>query len=181
MKIYAETDRLILREMLPDDVNGMFELDSDPLVHKYLGNKPIQTIEESKKMITYVRDQYVNQGVGRWSVIEKATGDFMGWSGLKFYFDYTLNSKTHFYDIGYRLIPRYWGKGYATESAIAAMDYGFNNLKLDTIVGLAEVENIGSNKILKKIGLKYIEVFAHEGEKVNWYELKKEDYAKDMS
>lgn len=181
MKIYAETDRLILREMLPEDVNGMFELDSDPLVHKYLGNKPVKTIEESKKMITSVRDQYLNYGIGRWSVIEKSTGEFMGWSGLRFYFDITLNNKTHFYDIGYRLIPRYWGKGYATESAFAAMDYGFKTLHLETIVGLAEVENIGSNKILQKIGLNYIEDFIHEGKKVKWYELKKEDYAKDMS
>ena len=181
MKIYAETDRLILREMLPKDADGMFEMDSDPLVHKYLGNKPIKTKAESEKMITYVRDQYINQGVGRWSVIEKTTGDFMGWSGLKFYFDYTLNNKTHFYDIGYRLIPRYWDKGYATESAFAAMDYGFNTLNLETIVGLAEVNNIGSNKILKKIGLQYVEEFIHEEEKVNWYELKNEDYGKDMS
>ena len=88
MEIYAETDRLILREMLPKDADGMFEMDSDPEVHKFLGNKPVKTKAESEKMIAYIRDQYINQGVGRWSVIEKATGNFMGWSGLRFYFDY---------------------------------------------------------------------------------------------
>jgi len=181
MKIYAETDRLILREMLPEDAEGMFELDSNPLVHKYLGNKPIKIIEESEKRIAYVRDQYVNQGVGRWSVIEKSTGIFMGWSGLKFYFDLTLNSKTHFYDIGYRLIPKYWGKGYATESAFAVMDYGFNTMQLETIVGLADVNNVASNIILKKIGLKYIEDFTYEDQEVSWYELNNKDYGKDMS
>jgi len=53
MNIYVETERLILREILPIDVEGMFELDSNPIVHKYLGNKPVKTIEESKnKLIT---------------------------------------------------------------------------------------------------------------------------------
>ncbi len=181
MKIYIETDRIILREMMPNDCHGMFELDSNPIVHKYLGNKPVNTIADSKKAIDYIRNQYINQGVGRWALIEKSTGAFMGWSGLKLNFEKPINGHINYYDIGYRLIPKYWGKGYATESAIATMDYGFKTMHLETIVGLADINNVPSNTILKKIGLKYIEDFTYEDQEVSWYELKNKDYAKNMS
>lgn len=54
MKIFAETERLILREMLPTNEAGMFELDSDPEVHKYLGNKPVTDIGQIREVINYV-------------------------------------------------------------------------------------------------------------------------------
>lgn len=182
MKVFAETERLILRELLTTDIDGMFELDSDPVVHKYLGNNPIKTKEEAIKAISFIRQQYVERGVGRWAVIEKATGEFTGWSGLKLNKkDEELNGKFNFYDVGYRFIPRYWGKGYATESAIAALKYGFETMNLQTIVGAAEQENIGSNKILKKIGLKFCNEFTYNDIPCNWYELNIEDYGKEMS
>ena len=92
-----------------------------------------------------------------------------------------LNGKTEFYDIGYRFIPQYWGKGYASESAFATLDFGFNKLNIEIICGAAEIENIASNKILQKIGLKFINEFDFEGVKANWYELKNRDYEKTMS
>lgn len=176
MKIYLETERLILREMLPSDAEGMFELDSNKTVHRYLGTKPVKTIEDSQKTIDYVRNQYKNRGIGRWAAIEKSTGDFIGWSGLKFYFEESFNNHTNFYDLGYRFIPRYWGKGYATESAKAVLDYAFKVLNIETVVGMADVENVASNIVLKKIGLKYIEDFSYNDQTVAWYELKNADY-----
>jgi ribosomal-protein-alanine N-acetyltransferase len=170
MKIFAETERLILRELLPTDDSGMFELDSDPEVHRYLGNKPVQDIEQSREIIAYVRRQYGDYGIGRWAVVEKSTGDFMGWSGLKF-FDKAVNNHTGFHDIGYRLIKRYWGKGYATESAMAALNYGFTTLNLPVIYGMADVENAASKNILHKIGLKFVETFDYDGILHNWYEI----------
>jgi len=87
-----------------------------------------------------------------------------------------MNNKINFYDVGYRFIPRYWRKGYATESALALLYYAFNTMKLKIVVGMAEVENIASNKVLCKIGLKYINDFPYENIIASWYELKKEDY-----
>lgn len=183
MKIYAETERLILREIVPSDVKGMFELDSNSIVHKYLGNKPVRTTEETEKVIQFIRNQYKDRGIGRWAAIEKSTGDFIGWSGIKLNVGKKeeLNGKQDFYDIGYRFIPRYWGKGYASESSFATLDFGFKELKIETMCGAAEVENIASNKVLQKIGLEFIEDFMYEGEKINWYELNKDDYEKRMS
>jgi ribosomal-protein-alanine N-acetyltransferase len=183
MKIFVETERLILREVMPSDVDGMFELDSDPEVHKYLGKNPITTKEKAKEAVEFIRRQYKERGIGRWAVVEKSSGAFIGWSGLKLNDEKEkLNGKINFYDIGYRFIPRYWGKGYATESALAALKYGFETMNLEQIVGAAEVENIGSNKVLQKIGLKFINAFDDdEFDTCNWYELNKEDYAKKLS
>ncbi len=178
MKIYLETERLILREILPTDVDGMFELDANPIVHQYLGKKPVKTKLEAKNVIQFIRKQYKERGIGRFAAIEKSSGNFIGWSGLKLNLDEKeeLNGKRDFYDIGYRFIPRFWGKGYATETSLAVLDYGFNTLNIKTIFGAAEIENIASNKILQKIGLHFINEFYFENVKVNWYELKKEDY-----
>jgi ribosomal-protein-alanine N-acetyltransferase len=167
--IYAETPRLILRELLPTDDAGMFELDSDPAVHLYLGNKPVTTLQQTRDIITSVRQQYIDLGIGRWAVIEKATGNFIGWSGLKLVTD-TYNNHTNFYDVGYRFIKRYWGKGYATESALAALNYGFSEMKLLRINGMADVDNVASNAVLQKIGLQFVNVFEHKGIPHNWYE-----------
>ena len=182
MKIHIETERLILRELLLTDIEGMFELDSNTEVHKYLGEKPVQTKQRAVEVIQFIREQYKNYGIGRFAAIEKKSGDFIGWSGLKFNTGEKemLNEKKDFYDIGYRFIPRYWGKGYATESSLAILDYGFKELNLELIVGAAEIENEASNKILQKIGLKYINGFKFEGNIASWYELKREDYAKTM-
>lgn len=183
MKIFVETERLILRELLPTDIEGMFELDSNPIVHKYLGNRPVKTKQETEVIIQSIIDQYKDRGIGRWAAIEKSSGDFIGWSGLKLNTGEkeSLNGKHDFYDVGYRFIPRYWGKGYATESAMVALDYGFKVKRYETIAGIALIDNIGSNKVLKKIGLHYIEDFDCEGTRASWYELNIRDYEKRMS
>ena len=183
MKFYLETERLILRDVRDEDLEGMFELDSNPIVHTYLGKNPIKTKAQAQEAIQFIKDQYEERGIGRFAAVEKSSGNFIGWSGLKFNTGEkeVLGDKKDFYDIGYRFIPRYWGKGYASESSFATLDFGFTELNIETMCGAAEIENIASNKVLQKIGLKFIEDFIYEGEKINWYELKKEDYAKTMS
>lgn len=83
MKFYLETERLILREILETDIEGMFELDSNATVHKYLGNNPITSKDQAAKIIQFIRTQYEELGIGRFAAIEKSSGDFIGWSGLK--------------------------------------------------------------------------------------------------
>ena len=174
MQFQIETERLILRELRLSDLDGMFELDSNPLVHKYLGNKPVKTKDESLKIIESVRKQYQERGIGRWAAIEKSSGAFIGWSGLRLNTEFNMNGFTNYYDVGYRLIPKFWGKGYATESGKAAIDYAFNVLKLSTLYATTEIGNQASHNALLKIGLNYIEDFYSEEWKLNlrWYKLK---------
>ncbi len=175
MKIFVETERLILREILPTDIEGMFELDSDPEVHRYLGNKPVISREQIKEVINFVRRQYIDFGIGRWAIIDKGTNDFIGWSGLKFVTDLT-NGLQNYYDLGYRLIGKFWGQGIATEAAIASLDYAFSKLNIEEVYASASCENIASNKILAKVGLNLVESFYYEEIKCNWYKLDKKEY-----
>lgn len=177
MKFYIETERLILRDILPEDRDGLFELDNDPMVHKYLGGNTISKIEEADFAISFIRNQYDNNGIGRWAAIEKSTGNFIGWSGLKFITE-EENNHVHFYDVGYRLIPKYWGKGYATESCKAALKYGFENMRLDQIIGTANELNLASKRVLSKCGLAYKSQFMWHDIKCDWMEIDKEDWLK---
>jgi ribosomal-protein-alanine N-acetyltransferase len=175
----VETERLILREFLPSDDEGMFELDSNPEVHKYLGENPSRTIEDARKMIASIRHQYVENGIGRWAAIEKETGNFIGWSGLKFIKEYE-NNRIHYYDVGYRLMPKYWGKGYATEAAKAAIQYGFEQLNANEIIGSANVENTRSRRALEKCGLTFIEQFYWHEIHCDWLCITKEAWFKQQ-
>ncbi|CAM1368116.1 GNAT family N-acetyltransferase [Tenacibaculum xiamenense] len=178
MEFYLETENLILRQFQETDVSHIFELDSNPEVHKYLGNKPISTYKQAEEIISFFLEQYEQRKIGRFATFEKSSGDFIGWSGLKLNSGNKeeLNGFTKFIDIGYRLIPKFWGKGYATESATKCLDFGFRAMNYDIIYGAAETANNGSNKILQKIGLKFVNDFIFEGSEAKWYELRKSDY-----
>lgn len=172
MNIYAETERLILREILPTDIDGMFALDSDPDVHRYLGNNPVTDKSQVADVIAFIRQQYVDYGIGRWAVIDKQTDDFIGWAGLKYITDET-NGHNHYYDLGYRLIQRYWGKGIATEAALAVRQYGFDKLGLNDMYAIADCDNKGSNTILTKLGFRFVEIFQYDDISCNWYHIQK--------
>jgi ribosomal-protein-alanine N-acetyltransferase len=171
MNLILETERLILREMLPSDAAALFEMDSNPNVHKYLWNKPLTSIDGVYQYIEMVRNQYLENNIGRFVVVLKETNELIGWAGLKYNTE-IVNNKVHFYDIGYRLNEKFWGKGYASEASFAWLDYGFNVIKIKVMEAAAHTDNIASNRILQKIGLKMTEKYLEEGVSWNWYEFK---------
>ena len=175
MRIFTETNRLILREILPTDVDGMFELDNDPEVHKYLGNNPIQTKVQAAEMIQFIRQQYIDNGIGRWAVIDKQTNNFMGWAGLKLITE-QINNHINYLDLGYRLIKKYWGQGFATEAAQASLVYAFEELNAAAVIGITDSNNTASHQVLTKVGLTFIETFDHHNFKHNWYKIDREAY-----
>lgn len=169
MKTSIESQRLLFRELQPSDADAMFELDADPEVVKYVGMPPLTHIDQTRNMIEAIRKQYQEFGIGRWAVILKETGAFIGWAGLK-YID-ELNGRKDNYDLGYRFLTRHWGKGYGTESAQTFIDFGFNEMKLDRISAYVDMENVASQKILEKCGLQFTNTFMDEGDLCGWYEI----------
>jgi ribosomal-protein-alanine N-acetyltransferase len=167
MQIAIETDRLILREVKEEDIEGLYDLDADPAVHEYLGKRPITRMEEAVETFHYIQNQHKTHGIGRWAVIEKASNAFAGWCGLKF--ETAVREDMDYYDLGYRLRKEFWGRGIATEAATVSLKYGFQTLGLSEIYAGAHVENIGSNKVLQKVGLKFIERFEYDHMPHNWY------------
>jgi [ribosomal protein S5]-alanine N-acetyltransferase len=182
MKPIVETERLILRELLAKDAEAMFAMDCDPDVHKFLGNNPIQKIEETIKTIEMVRQQYLDNGIGRWAMIEKSSGEFVGWTGLKFMKE-PINNHINFYETGYRLAQKHWNKGYATESTKAALHYAFEQLNTKEVFGITHVDNIKSRRALEKSGLKFIEQFVwHDWDNLpcNWHKITKNEWLEIM-
>ncbi len=180
MKIFAETERLILREMTQEDAESFFEMDSKPEVHRYLGNKPVESLQQTRDVIEFVRQQYLDNGIGRWTLIEKASGDYVGWGGLKLIREETKNI-VNYLDVGYRLTPKHWNKGYATESAIASVKYGFEKLKHSMIYATAHKENKASRHALEKTGLMCTDDHEWEGIPCDWFEISFESWKEKHS
>ena len=171
MKI-IETERLILRPFNMDDAEAVYEFNSNTEVIKYTGGELLNSLERAKEIINDVwYSDYEKYGYGRYAVVHKADNKVIGFSGLKYLpeFDET--------DIGYRFLPEYWGKGIGTEASKPFIKYGFEDLRLKRIIGIAMPENIGSCKILEKIGLKFYKVDEYDGDGGNyhWYEIHHQD------
>jgi len=158
-----------------EDKADLYRLDSDPLVHRYLGNEPISRIEEAEFAVNFIRAQYESNGIGRWATIEKSSGDFIGWSGLKF-LEEEENGHKDFYDVGYRLIPAYWGKGYATEACLAALEFGFKQFEMGKIIGTANELNLASIRVLSKCGLSYKSKFMWKDICCDWMEIARDEW-----
>lgn len=154
MEIVFQTPRLILSKFSIMDAQNFYDLNSNPKVLQYTGDNAFSSIAEAEDFLKNYSD-YKRNGYGRWAVLDKNSTEFLGWCGLKFDGKET--------DIGFRFFEEHWGKGYATESAKACLEYGFEELSLTEIIGRAMKENLASHKVLSKIGLN----FSHEIEKEN--------------
>lgn len=166
MKRILETNRLLLRELNTDDAASFYQLNSNPEVIKYTGDKAFSSIEEASLFLENYSD-YKTNGYGRWAVIEKETGNFLGWCGLKY------NKEENFTDLGFRFFQEHWNKGYATESAQACINFGFENLCLSEIRGRAMKANVASIKVLEKVGMTFHSISKLSGEEAVIYLIKK--------
>jgi len=165
MNIVIETNRLLLRTFTEDDAVLIYELNLDPDVIRYT-HDPIKDLVHAAEILEKVIiPQYALYNHGRWAVHVKATLEFLGWCGLKYLAE--LNE----IDLGYRFKKEGWGKGYATEAAYASIQYGFEKIGLQRIVARAEIDNIGSWKVLEKCGMTYIGDEKVDGYPVKTYEI----------
>lgn len=139
----------MLREMTSDDAQAMFDMNNDPEVIRYTGDGPFASLEATREFLsTYYSRQ--KPGTGRWGIEEKATGELIGWAGIKYEED------SGAYDIGYRLKRAHWGRGVATEAARVCIDYAFEQLHVEEIIGRVMHDNIASIRVLEKLGLRYL-------------------------
>ena len=174
MKPIIETKRLALRKITLEDSEDMLRLHSHPVVQKYTGEATIEALEEMEKAIRIRLENYPKYGFGRWGTFIKDGMEFIGWAGLAYLPEFDE------IDIGYRFLPQYWGKGYATEASHAILEYGFETLGLTRIIAIAMKENLGSIRVMQKIGMQFEKYAPYEpgGEDVVWYEFNKSDYKK---
>lgn len=168
MKKVIETNRLYLRELSVDDAENFFQLNSDEEVIRYTGDKAFTSIDDAKLFLENY-NPYLEYGYGRWAVIDKSNETFLGWCGLKY------SPEVDEVDIGFRFLKKYWNNGFATESAKACIDFGFNKLNLQTIVGRSMEANSASIKVLEKLEMKYVKHFSFNLHYGVLYQINKTD------
>ena len=166
-----ETDRLLLRPFFEEDAEAFFRLNSDPDVLRYTGDPGVKTIEEARiGLLTRPIADYATYGFGRLACILKQNGQLIGFAGLKRLED--LNEV----DVGYRLLPPYWGVGLATEAARAVVDQGFRHLGLDKIIGLVDPEHVRSIRVLAKLGMTFDRLLEYRSDLVARYAVEKDSF-----
>lgn len=149
-----DTPHLLLRPFTVDDAPAYWPLINLPEVIRYTGDTAQPSLDAVRAILLDkpLRD-YAVHGYGRMACIEKSSGRLVGFSGLKYLDDLQET------DIGYRFLPECWGKGYATESALALMAQGRAAFGLDRIIGLVQPANGASARVLQKLGLVYERTF----------------------
>ena len=153
MRVVLETDRLILREVTPDDAPFMFDLLNSRGFIEGIADRGVRTLEGAAAYIEErVLSQYRDHGFGMWAVIPKGEAQPVGLAGL------VKRDVLPHVDVGYAFLERAWGRGYATEAAAAVLDHARKALGLDTVVAITSPDNLASQTVLKKIGLKFVEM-----------------------
>jgi ribosomal-protein-alanine N-acetyltransferase len=165
-----ETERLIVRQFTREDLNKLIELRSDDEVIKYLGGRRLQNPESITKRLDFYIDCYRRFGYGMCAMSLKETGEMFGWSGLQPLED---SADT---EVGYGMIKKFWGKGIGYECALAWLRYGFKKTDLKSIVAVASPENVGSWRIMEKLGMRREKTETHYGMECVFYRINKEDF-----
>jgi RimJ/RimL family protein N-acetyltransferase len=151
------SERLGFRNWTSEDVDKLFELNSKEEVMRYF--PATQTRKQCENFIERMKNQFDKNNFCYFAVELKETKNFIGFIGIcEQTYEAEFNPSV---DIGWRILPKYWAKGYATEGAKRCLEFGFNNIKLDKIVAVAPSPNIASITVMKKIGMQLVQTFNH--------------------
>jgi RimJ/RimL family protein N-acetyltransferase len=148
--IALRTSQLVLRPWRDEDIADFAEMSADPVVMEYL----LPLSERGLSADTWVarkRAHWEEHGFGQWVVELPGEASFIGVVGLE-----TVSYDAHFtpaVEVAWRLVRAYWGRGYATEAAKAALDYGFGEVGLGEIVALTVPANQRSRRVMKRLGM----------------------------
>jgi len=163
-----ETDRLLLRMIRADDLDHLALLLSDPDVVKYVGDGQPAGRDEAEQALKSIIKHWQTHGFGRWAVVEKSSGEFIGFGGLRSLFGTP--------EVVYHLAKAHWGKGYATELARAAVRFGFQERGFDRIVAITKPQNTASINVMDKVGLHFEKHARYYDIDVIQYEIKREAF-----
>lgn len=175
------TKRLILRGIKESDKEGLFNIMKDKEMSLYTPDNPWESLENAEeflKLVFWLYDQNHENFRHFFAITDKENKELIGICGIGGV-EYDRKQNEIFYHIG----KSFWRKGYASEAAEAMLEYGFKKLGLKKIIGIVHKENIASNKVMEKVGLKRIgemnglpnEFSDFNGE--NLYLLEQEEYS----
>ena len=147
--IELHTDRLMLREWRDEDLSVFAAMNADPEVMRYMPK--LLSREDSEGRFHRIREHFERHGFGLWAVEVCGAQPFVGFVGLSVPQFETLF--TPCVEVGWRLSRDEWGRGYATEAARAAVQFGFDRIGLNEIVSYTVPENQRSRRVMERIGM----------------------------
>jgi RimJ/RimL family protein N-acetyltransferase len=162
-----ETERLVLREIDSAlDAEFIFELLNSPGFIKYIGDRGVRDLDDSRNFIeTRYRQSYREHGYGLYAVVLKESGTQVGMCG--FVRRDTLPGP----DIGFAFLPEHEGKGYGFESGSGVMKFGLEKLGFEEVFAITTLDNAASMKLLGKLGFSLLRVIdTPEGERLNLFQ-----------
>ena len=145
-----ETDRLLLRKITLDDAADIFEYASDPEVSTYMSWEPHQSIQETYDYLERVMQRYQEHNPGPWAIVHKRDAKMIGTCSYG-----SWAREDYRAEVGYVLNRRYWGQGYMAEAVRAIVDFGFRKLGMNRIQARCDVPNIGSARVMEKVGMTF--------------------------
>jgi RimJ/RimL family protein N-acetyltransferase len=157
VQVFLETERLVLRRFTEADVDALCELDGDPEVMRFItGGRPTpRDMIRDETLPRFLRAYERFEGFGVWAAVERSTGGFLGW--FEFYPPDGRGPEEA--ELGYRLLRRAWGRGYATEGSRALIRKGFTELGVRRVVAETMAVNAASRRVMEKAGLTYVRTF----------------------
>jgi len=168
MKI-LETHRLILRRLLPNDLDSLFALYSDPEIRRYFPEGTLTYAETREELEWFLNGHPTHPELGLWATLHKQTGEFMGRCGL---LPWTIEQRPEV-EVAYLLAKTYWGQGLGTEAAQAILHYGFQQLHLSRLICLIDPGNQASSRVARKIGMTLEKELELDGEPTLIYSIHK--------
>ena len=144
-----ETERLLLREFVPDDADALAAVISDPETMRFYPEPRDRAGVES--WIERNRQRYRDCGHGLWAMVLKSSGEVVGDCGLA----RQIVDGVDEIEIGYHLRRDLWGQGLAPEAAGACLDYGFERLGAERLIALIRPANLPSRRVAEKVGLSF--------------------------
>lgn len=164
-----ETPRLALREFCLDDIDAVYEFSTNLEVQRLTGDPVFQSRQEAEDVIRKIwLAEYKKYGYARYALVHKADDKVIGFCGLKY--EPHLNGP----DIGYRMLPEYWGMGLATEAAMATLEYADRVLGISKVMGEVLTEHPASSHVLLKCGFKLVQTYSRDGFDINQYQWNKQ-------
>ena len=153
----VRTPRLILRRMQASDLAGLLAMDQDPRMMATLGG--LRPEGRTREYLRVPRELWEAHGFGYWSLADRETGRFVGRGGLR----HVEVGGGPEVEVGYALMPEFWGRGLATELAEVSVRVAFDRLGVTDLVGFTLPTNRASRNVLEKVGFRYERDIVHAG------------------
>jgi RimJ/RimL family protein N-acetyltransferase len=149
-----QTTHLTLRPLEPNDAGVLHWIYQSEGVLRYFPNPVPPPLEKVQRFIAGQQVHWEKHGYGDWGVVPDGESEIIGWAGLQFLPELDET------EVGFLLDRPFWGKGYATEAALASLQFGFERFGLDHIIALVHPENLASRRVIEKCGMSYIETLS---------------------